>query len=150
MELSETEKKILDIIQTDFPIDPRPYARVGRMVGLTQAETLARVRGLKQKGVIRRIGGNFNSRQLGWHSTLCAAAVPEEKLQEFIAEVNRHPGVTHNYLRRHRNNVWFTYIGPSKEQVQKSLQQITARTGIEILNLPARNMFKIKVDFPME
>ena len=150
MELSATEKKILDIIQTDFPIDPRPYARVGSMVGLTQAETLARVRSLKQKGVIRRIGGNFNSRQLGWHSTLCAAAVPEEKLQDFIAEVNRHPGVTHNYLRRHRNNVWFTYIGPSKEQVQKSLQQITATTGIEILNLPARNMFKIKVDFPME
>ncbi len=150
MELSETEKKILDIIQTDFPIDPSPYARVGSMVGLTQAETLARVRSLKQKGVIRRIGGNFNSRQLGWHSTLCAAAVPEEKLQDFIAEVNRHPGVTHNYLRRHRNNVWFTYIGPSKEQVQKSLQQITAVTGIEILNLPARNMFKIKVDFPME
>jgi len=150
LELSATEKKILDIIQTDFPIDPRPYARVGSMVGLTQAETLARVRSLKQKGVIRRIGGNFNSRQLGWHSTLCAAAVPEEKLQDFIAEVNRHPGVTHNYLRKHRNNVWFTYIGPSKEQVQKSLQQITATTGIEILNLPARNMFKIKVDFPME
>ncbi|WP_291321876.1 AsnC family transcriptional regulator [Desulfonatronospira sp.] len=150
MELSETDKKILDIIQTDFPIDPRPYAVVGRMVGLTQAETLARVRGLKQKGVIRRIGGNFNSRQLGWHSTLCAAAVPEEKLEEFIAEVNQHPGVTHNYLRRHRNNVWFTYIGPSKEQVQDSLKQITARTGIEILNLPAQKMFKIKVDFPME
>ncbi len=150
MKLSETEKKILDIIQTDFPIDHRPYARVGWMVGLTQAETLARVRVLKQKGLIRRIGGNFNSRQLDWHSTLCAAAVPEEKLQEFIAEVNRHPGVTHNYLRRHRNNVWFTYIGPSKEQVQKSLQQITAKTGIEILNLPAKNMFKIKVDFPME
>ena len=150
MELSATDKKILDIIQTDFPIDPSPYATVGRMVGLTQAETLARVRSLKQKGVRRRIGGNFNSRQLGWHSTLCAAAVPEEKLQDFITEVNQHPGVTHNYLRRHRNNVWFTYIGPSKEKVQESLQQITAVTGIEILNLPARNMFKIKVDFPME
>ncbi len=148
--LSDVDKKILDIIQTGFPIEHRPYALIGKRTGLTQAETLARIRAMKQKGVIRRIGGNFQSRKLGWHSTLCAASVPEDKLEEFVAEVNRHPGVTHNYLRRHRNNVWFTYIGPSKEEVKKSLEEITAGTGIEILNLPARKMFKIKVDFPME
>ncbi len=150
VDLSDVDKKILDIIQTDFPIEHRPYAWIGKRTGLTQAETLARIRSMKQKGVIRRIGGNFQSRMLGWHSTLCAAAVPEDKLEEFVAEVNRHPGVTHNYLRRHIYNVWFTYIGPSKEEVQKSLEKITAGTGIEILNLPARKMFKIKVDFPME
>ncbi len=148
--LSETDKKILDIIQTDFPVEQRPYLRVGEQVGLTQAETLARVRALKQKGVIRRIGANFQSRKLGWHSTLCAASVPEHKLREFIQEVNRHTGVTHNYLRNHKNNVWFTYIGPSREEVQKKLREITEKTGIEILNLPAKRMFKIKVDFPMD
>ena len=148
--LSDTDRKILDIIQTDFPIEERPYAVVGRMVGLTQAETLARVRAMKQKGVIRRIGANFHSRKLGWHSTLCAACVPEDRLDIFVAEVNKHPGVTHNYLRRHKQNVWFTYIGPSEEFVRKSLLEITRKTGIEILNLPARKMFKIKVDFPME
>jgi siroheme decarboxylase len=148
--LSQEDKQILDIIQTDFPLDSRPYAVIAKKIGLTEAETLSRVRALKQKGVIRRIGGNFQSRKLGWHSTLCAACVPEDRIEEFVSEVNSHPGVTHNYLRKHRQNVWFTYIGPSKEFVRDSLQEITRKTGIEILNLPARNMFKIKVDFPMQ
>lgn len=147
--LSLEDKQILDIIQTDFPLDPRPYAVIGKKVGLTEAETLSRVRALKQKGVIRRIGANFQSKKLGWHSTLCAACVPEDKLEEFVAEVNSHSGVTHNYLRRHKQNVWFTYIGPSRESVRDSLLDISRKTGIEILNLPAKNMFKIKVDFPM-
>ena len=144
------DKKILDIIQTDFPLCSRPYQRIGERVGLTEAETLARVRALEQKGVIRRIGANFQSRKLGWHSTLCAAAVPEERLEEFVAEVNRHPGVTHNYLRKHNHNVWFTYIAPSEEYVNEALADITAKTGIQILNLPAERMFKIQVDFPMQ
>lgn len=148
--LSQEDKQILDIIQTDFPLDSRPYRIIAGKTGLTEAETLSRVRALKEKGVIRRIGANFQSRKLGWHSTLCAACVPEEKIEEFVSEVNSHPGVTHNYLRKHTQNVWFTYIGPSKESVRESLQEITRKTGIEILNLPARNMFKIKVDFPMQ
>ncbi len=148
--LSSEDKQILDIIQTDFPLESRPYAIIGKKVGLTEAETLSRVRVLKQKGVIRRIGANFQSKKLGWHSTLCAASVPQNKLDDFVAEVNSHPGVTHNYLRKHDQNVWFTYIGPSKEFVRDSLGEITRKTGIEILNLPAKKMFKIKVDFPMQ
>jgi siroheme decarboxylase len=144
------DRKILDIIQTRFPIASRPYAEVGREVGLTEAETLARVRALKEKGVIRRIGANFQSSRLGWRSTLCAAKVPPERIDEFVAEVNRHPGVTHNYLRKHDYNVWFTFIGPSWEAVTSTLAGITAKTGIEILNLPAEKTYKIKVDFPME
>lgn len=143
------DKKILDLIQTDFPIDPRPYARIGERFGLTEAEALARVRALKGQGIIRRIGANFQSRRLGWTSTLCAARVPEDKLESFTAEVNRHPGVTHNYLRQHMYNVWFTLIAPSVEKVRETLAEITAATGIEILNLPAVRTFKIKVDFPM-
>ncbi len=143
------DKKILDLIQTDFPLDPRPYARIGEQFELTEAEALARVRTLKGKGIIRRIGGNFQSRKLGWTSTLCAAQVPEDRLDEFVAEVNRHPGVTHNYLRQHAYNVWFTLIAPGVDKVREILAGITAKTGIEILNLPAEKTFKIKVDFPM-
>lgn len=143
------DKKILDIIQTGFPLESRPYQVIGEQVGQTEAETLARVRALTEKGVIRRIGANFQSRKLGWRSTLCAASVPEDKLEEFVAEVNRHPGVTHNYLREHDQNVWFTYIGSSWENVVETLDSITAKTGIPILNLPAEQMFKIKVDFQM-
>jgi siroheme decarboxylase len=144
------DRKLLDIIQTNFPLAARPYAEIGRTLGLTEAETLARVRALKERGVIRRIGANFQSRKLGWRSTLCAAKVPPERLDEFVAEVNRHPGVTHNYLRRHDYNVWFTFIAPSWEEVTSALASITEKTGIEILNLPAEKTFKIRVDFPME
>ncbi|HDQ41637.1 MAG TPA: Lrp/AsnC family transcriptional regulator [Desulfonatronum sp.] len=143
------DKQILDLIQTGFPLDPRPYARIGEQFGLTEAETLARVRALKNKGIIRRIGANFQSRKLGWTSTLCAAQVPEDKLDAFVAEVNSHPGVTHNYLRQHAYNVWFTLIAPGVDKVREILAEITAKTGIEILNLPAEKTFKIKVDFPM-
>ncbi|MGE4263470.1 MAG: AsnC family transcriptional regulator [Desulfovibrio sp.] len=143
------DKEILDIIQSSFPIDPRPYAVVGGQVGLTESEVLARVRRLKQEGVIRRMGANFGSRQLGWRSTLCGAEVPQERLDTFVAEVNKHPGVTHNYLRDHRFNVWFALIAPSTEAIEAVLADITANTGVEIMNLPASKLFKIKVDFAM-
>ena len=122
---------------------------MGEQVGLTESEVLARVRVLKDSGVIRRMGANFGSRQLGWKSTLCGAEVPEDKLDAFIAEVNRHPGVTHNYLRAHRFNVWFALIAPTGDEVEAILADITAKTGVEIMNLPASTMFKIKVDFQM-
>lgn len=148
--MDDLDKKILDIIQSNFPLSPRPYKDLGEQVGLTEAEVLARVRALRGAGVIRRMGANFQSRRLGWHSTLCAARVPEDKLDLFTAEINRHVGVTHNYLRRHAWNVWFTYIGEDAGTVSAKLQAITAKTGIPILNLPAEKMYKIKVDFKMQ
>ncbi|MDQ7833816.1 MAG: siroheme decarboxylase subunit alpha [Humidesulfovibrio sp.] len=143
------DKQILDIIQSSFPLASRPYEVVGEQVGLTEAEVLARVRRLKQQGVIRRMGANFGSRQLGWKSTLCGAEVPEDKLDIFVAEVNKHSGVTHNYLRAHQFNVWFALIAPSEEAVEEILADITAKTGVAIMNLPASTLFKIKVDFSM-
>lgn len=143
------DKEILDIIQSDFPLCSRPYEEVGRRVGLTEAETLARVRALKETGLIRRMGANFQSKKLGWQSTLCAASVPEEKMDEFVAEVNRHDGVTHNYLRENEFNVWFALIAPDMDAVEAILDEIEKKTGIKILNLPASKMFKIKVDFRM-
>lgn len=143
------DKEILDIIQSNFPVDPRPYAVVGEAVGLTEAEVLARVRRLKGEGVIRRMGANFGSRQLGWKSTLCGAEVPEDKLELFVAEVNKHPGVTHNYLRDHKFNVWFALIAPTADDVEAILAGITEKTGVPIMNLPASKLFKIKVDFAM-
>jgi len=143
------DKQILDIIQSGFPLASRPYEVVGNELGLTEAEVLARVRRLKQQGVIRRMGANFGSRQLGWKSTLCGAEVPEDKLDIFVAEVNKHSGVTHNYLRAHQFNVWFALIAPNEQAVEDILADITAKTGVPIMNLPASTMFKIKVDFSM-
>jgi siroheme decarboxylase len=147
--MDDTDRRLLDVIQSDYPLAHRPYAVVGDTLGITEDEVLERVRALKDSGVIRRIGASLSSRHLGWHSTLCAARVPEERLDEFVAAVNAHPGVTHNYLRDHDINVWFTYIGPDPETVQAALADIEAQTGIEILYLPATKVFKIKVDFKM-
>ena len=144
------DKAILNIIQSSFPLDPRPYAVVGEQVGLPEDEVLARVNALRESGIIRRIGANFQSASLDWHSTLCAAKVPEDRMDAFVAEVNGHPGVTHNYLRENDFNVWFTFIGPDAETVQRTLKEMTARTGVDILYLPAEKLFKIKVDFKMD
>lgn len=147
--MDDLDKNILDVIQSGFPLSSRPYADVGAMVGADEDEVLARVKALRACGVIRRIGANFQSRKIGWHSTLCGARVPEDRLEAFVAEVNRHPGVTHNYLRAHAFNVWFTFIGPDADTVQDTLKAMTARTGVDILYLPAHTVFKIKVDFKM-
>ncbi len=148
--MDNIDKKLLDIIQTGFPIVPRPYAELGEKLGITEAEALSRVRALKGKKIIRRLGANFQSSKLGFRSTLCAAKVPDEKMELFTTEVNKLPGVTHNYIRNHVYNVWFTLIGPSWEEVCSTLDSVTERTGIKILNLPATRMYKIRVDFRMD
>lgn len=147
--LDATDRRILDVIQTDFPLAPRPYAVLGQRLGLSEDEVFARVRALRRRRIIRRLGANFQSAKLGFVSTLCAARVPEERLEAFIAAVNAEPGVTHNYLRDHAYNVWFTLISPSREASRAVLDSLTRRTGVPILNLPATKLFKIRVDFRM-
>ncbi|MDQ7032091.1 MAG: AsnC family transcriptional regulator [Desulfonauticus sp.] len=148
--MDKINRQILDIIQTDFPLVSRPYAEIGQKLGLSEQEVFDRVMELKRQGVIRRIGANFQSRKLGWFSTLCAAKVPEDQLDSFVQVVNSYPGVTHNYLRKHEFNIWFTFIGPSEEDINKCLEEIKQKTGIEVYSLPATRMFKIRVDFPMD
>ncbi len=148
--MDSIDKKLLDIIQTDFPLCSRPYEKLGQSLGITESEALARVRALKESKIIRRLGANFQSAKLGFRSTLCAAKVPEEQLESFVEVVNSYTGVTHNYLRKHHYNVWFTFIGASWEKVEATLAEITAKTGIEVLNLPATKLFKIRVDFKMD
>ena len=148
--MNSTEKKILNEIQSDFPVSARPYEDLADRLGLTETEVMDTVGRLKDAGVIRRIGGNFHSSKLDFVSTLCAARVPDEKIELFVETVNRYPGVTHNYLRSHSYNIWFTFIAESMNRIDEQLQEISAKTGVvEILNLPAEKMFKIKVDFEL-
>ena len=148
--LDDLDRAILNEIQSHFPIDSRPYAEVGRRVGASEAEVLSRVMAMAEAGIIRRLGANFTSRKLGYTSTLCAARVAPDKLDHFVAVVNRYPGVTHNYLRRHRYNVWFTLIAESEERLNRILEEISQAAEVEeILSLPAQEVFKIKVDFPL-
>ena len=148
--MDAVDRRILGIIQSAFPLESRPYKVIGEQVGISEEEALARVRSLKERKIIRRLGANFQSAKLGFRSTLCAAKVPEQAMESFVAAVNAQPGVTHNYLRDHEYNIWFTLIGPSWEAVCDTLDGIARQTGIAILNLPATKLYKIKVDFQME
>lgn len=148
--MDSVDRQLLDIIQTGFPLTPRPYADLGQRLGISEEEALERVRALKRSKIIRRLGANFQSAKLGFVSTLCAAKVPLEKMDDFVARVNACPGVTHNYLREHAYNIWFTLISPSREEAQATLDGLSAATGVSILNLPATRLFKIRVDFRMD
>ena len=147
-ELDEIDKAIINRIQSDFPIASRPYLALAEDLNLTEEEVLERVSRLKKIGIIRRIGGNFVPGKLGFVSTLCAARVPADRIDQFAGVVNRYPGVTHNYQRDNTYNVWFTFIAPSMDEIDENLKQIAEETGIsDILNLPATKVFKIRAQF---
>ena len=150
MILDDTDRRILNRIQTRFPITLRPYKTIAEDLGLTEGDVIDRIRKLKEKDVIRRIGGNFVPEKVGFVSTLCAARVPEDAIDQFAAVVNRYPGVTHNYQRDHEVNIWFTFIAPSMAEIVANLAQISRQTGVgEILNMPATRVFKIKAKFDL-
>ena len=146
--LDRTDRAILNEIQSHFPLKARPYREVAERLDLTEKEVISRVDRMAQGGIIRRIGANFNSRKLGFTSTLCAARVPVERISEFVEKVNQYPGVTHNYEREGDFNIWFTFIAESQEIIESALKEIKNKTGIEeLISLPAVNIFKIRVDF---
>jgi siroheme decarboxylase len=146
--MDDIDRRILNRIQSDFPLVRRPFEAIADELGLTEKEVLTRVDRLKTAGIIRRIGGNFVPEKLGFVSTLCAAKVPEAQVDEFARVVNRYPGVTHNYRRDNAYNVWFTFIAPSRKEIETNLNDIADRTGVaDILNLPATRVFKIRAKF---
>ena len=150
--MDATDEKLLTIIQHHFPVSPRPYQVLAEKLGTSEKDVLHRVKRFKENGLIRRIGGVFDSKKLGYVSTLCAVAVPEDKITEAARIINALPGVTHHYVRKHPYNLWFTLISPSAEQQDQTLFELedrlqkTADSGT-IVNLPAKRVFKIKVQF---
>lgn len=148
--MTEIEKQLLNAIQSDFPITARPFNDLARELGVSESEVIDLIGGLKNRGVIRRIGAIFDSQKLGYKSTLCAMKVPAERLEEVAGIVSSFPGVTHNYGRDHELNLWFTLIAETQEQLVGTLELIKAKTGIStVLNLPAVNLFKINVRFSL-
>ncbi len=149
--IDDTDRALLNRIQSDFPITPRPFGTIAEELGITEGDAIARLKRLKAEGYIRRIGGNFVPEKLGYVSTLCAAKVPPERIDHFAGTVNEYPGVTHNYLRENDYNVWFTFIAPSRREIADNLSQIAEATGVEnILNLPATHVFKIRAKFKVK
>jgi siroheme decarboxylase len=141
------DNQLLNIIQKDFPIDPKPFETIANILNITEDEVLLRVEKLKKEGSIRRLGGIFDSKKLGYVSTLCAVKVQPEKLEEVAAYINTFNEVTHNYLRDYEFNIWFTLIAYSRERIQEILESIQSKfNDCIIINLPAKNLFKINVN----
>jgi DNA-binding Lrp family transcriptional regulator len=148
--MDDIDRKILGTIQSGFPISPRPYRDLSDRLGLSEEDIFARVASLKKKGIIRRIGGSFDSRCLGFTTTLCAAKVPDNGIRLFAEEVNKYPEVTHNYLRKHEYNIWFTLMATDQREVDQLIREIMQATGVgEIITLPAKRSFKLLVDFEL-
>lgn len=148
--MDETDRKILNILQRDFPVEAEPFRRIGEKVSLSEAEVLRRIGKLKDEGIIRRIGAVFDTKKLGYVSTLCAAEVPAEAINNFVDVVNSYTGVTHNYRRNHRYNIWFTLIASRDDEIGKILGEIEDKTGISgILDMRATKKFKIDATFDM-
>ena len=148
--MDAVDKKIINRIQDLFPIETRPFRSIAQELGLGETDVISRIKRLKAKGIIRRIGGNFSPDRLGFFSTLCAARVSEEKIDLFTRTVNAYSGVTHNYMRdnTYTYNVWFTFIAPEWAIIEENLKKISLDTGVkDILNLPATHMFKISAKF---
>jgi DNA-binding Lrp family transcriptional regulator len=151
--LDEADKKLLNLMQGSFALVPRPFAHVAGLAGLTEDEVLARVRRLLDKRIIREITPIFDTRALGYQSMLVAAKVDSEHPHRAAQIINSHPGVTHNYLRNHDFNLWFTIaVEPgSRLGLDGTLDVLAAETGAQsIRQLPTLKLFKIRMDLEME
>ncbi len=155
-ELSSLERLILNSIQSNFPLEPRPYEALARRLNesrglqLSGDEVLKMVKSLKVRGFIRRLGAVFNASCLGYRSILCAARVPAEQVEAFGRLVSASPQVTHNYVRSDSLNVWFTFTARREGEIQSFIKELKAASGLEeIYELEAEKLFKIKVEFKL-
>jgi DNA-binding Lrp family transcriptional regulator len=150
--LDETDKKLLNLLQGSFPIARRPFAAVADLAGISEDEVLTRTARLLDKRIIREITPIFDTRALGYESMLVAAKVDAQFPHRAAQVINSHPGVTHNYLRNHDFNLWFT-IAVERDSplgMQGTLDVLQERTGAEsIRQLPTLKLFKIRMDLEM-
>ncbi len=146
--MDEIDRQILNILQKEFPLAGQPFLIVGERCGISEGETIRRVRKMKQDGIIRRIGAVFEGAKLGRVSALCAARVPEEAIGSFVDVVNANKNVTHNYRRDNEYNIWFTVNAATEDDLKAFLKDVKKKTGVEdILDMRAVRTFKINATF---
>ena len=146
--MDEIDKKILNILQKEFPLVEQPFRVVAEKCGISEDETISRVQKMKDEGIIRRIGAVFDGAKLGRVSTLCAARVPEKRIDNFVQIVNANKNVTHNYRRNNEYNIWFTVSAATAEELETFLADVKKKTGVtDILDMRAVRTFKINASF---
>ncbi|RZD18009.1 MAG: Lrp/AsnC family transcriptional regulator [Candidatus Acididesulfobacter diazotrophicus] len=150
MELDLFDKKILNILQTDFPISARPFQEIGMRLGISEEEVLNRILNLKQEKIIRQISAIFDSHNIGYKGTLAAFKVPECEIDNAASIINSYKGVSHNYLRNNPYNIWFTITLPPDKDFEEEISTISKNSKAEdYLILPTLKLFKIGVNFDM-
>jgi DNA-binding Lrp family transcriptional regulator len=151
--LDETDKRVMNLLQSTFPLDPEPFAPVAAEAGIELDDLIGRTQRLLDNRIIREITPIFDTRALGYDSMLVAAKVDSENPQRAAKLVNAHPGVSHNYLRTHDFNLWFTIATPpdSKLGLKGSIDALMEETGaVSMRELPTLTLFKINMNLEME
>ncbi len=150
-ELSEADRQLLSAMQQGFSPVLQPFQEIAERLGVTEEKVISDLRRLKANGIIRRLGAIIDSRKIGYTGTLCAMQVPAERIPEVADVINAFPEITHNYVREHDYNIWFTILAPSTARINQILKRIKEQTGITtVLNLSASRIFKIRVNFDLE
>ncbi|HEY3276551.1 MAG TPA: AsnC family transcriptional regulator [Syntrophorhabdaceae bacterium] len=147
--MDEKDRKILNLIQEEFPLTAEPFVEIGREAGITGQEALQRVKKAKDEGLIRRIGPILEPKELSLVSILCGVYVEEGILADVVGQINAHSGVTHNYEREGRLNVWFTVTAKTWESIERFLNTLEERYSLTIYRFPKKRVFKIKTFFPL-
>jgi DNA-binding Lrp family transcriptional regulator len=151
VQLDDTDKALLTIVQDELPISVRPFDDLAEKLGITYEETMERVERLHGEGVIRRFGPVLETDRVGLSArTLVLMKVPQERIDEVAEIISGFESVTHNYERSHEYNMWFTLITSSQDQLRSSLNEILEAAQIpetDILDLPVTRKHKIKVRY---
>ncbi|MFZ0184148.1 MAG: Lrp/AsnC family transcriptional regulator [Nitrosotalea sp.] len=148
--MDNLDKEILNEIQWTFPLTPKPYSEMAKKFGLSEQDMMQRLHVLKDAGIIRQISAIFDTRKLGYKSALVAMAIEPEKLDYIANQVNRHPGVSHNYERNHEYNLWFTLAVPPGSDLKTEIDKFSKLPGIKKTRLlPTIKLFKIGVKLEM-
>ena len=144
----EIDLRLLSLVQEKFPLTPRPFQELGRLLGLEEREVIERLNCLQKEGLVRRIGPILDLRRLGRSGILAALLVSLDEADEMAEFVNQYPEVSHNYLRPNPSgyNMWFT-VSATEERIQEVLVEIRKSTGRKMLVLPTGRIFKIGVKF---
>jgi siroheme decarboxylase len=151
--LDDLDRRLLNLMQGSFPIAAHPYDHVAQLAGITEAEAMARVQRLLDQRIIRQVTPIFDTRALGYSSMLVAAKVDPEYPHRAAQVINGHPGVSHNYLRNHDFNLWFTIATEpdSRLGLEGTLEVLAREAGASsIRQLPTLRLFKIRMDLEME
>jgi DNA-binding Lrp family transcriptional regulator len=147
--LNGLERRLLNDFQDGFPLAPRPFERIAERVGSTEQAVIRTLERLQANRLISRVGPVFRPNRVG-ASTLAAMEVPPERLEAVAAIVNGYGEVNHNYEREHELNLWFVLTAADRPALQTVLQEIEARTGLEVIDLPMIEDYYINLGFPLQ